>query len=129
MTAAPRFGAPRFAIAVLALIALAVPPAEAKPARQAKALSAPATRGLAFAKSHCSSCHAVTPNRSSTNPESPPFDDIANRPGLAAETFTTFLSDSHNFPEMMDFTLHRSRIDDLSAYMLTLQKKGYRPTR
>ncbi|MBA3055079.1 MAG: cytochrome c [Sphingomonadales bacterium] len=93
------------------------------------ALSAQASRGLAFAGTHCAECHGVTANSSSPHPESPPFDDIANKPGLDTSTFAAFLSDSHNFPAAMNFTVNPARIDDLTAYMLTLRRPGYLPKR
>lgn len=123
--------------AILVLIAsaalsLPVAPALARPGARASVparLSAPAARGLAFAKDHCTACHAIAANGSSPNPESPPFDDIANRPGVTARTFATFLADAHNYPAAMDFKVNRAAIGDLAAYMLTLRKPGYRPTR
>jgi len=86
-------------------------------------------RGQAFADAHCAQCHAIRANGSSPNPEAPPWDDIANRPGVTADTFATFLSDAHNYPAAMDFTVERGAIRDLAAYLLTLRKPGYRPTR
>jgi len=86
-----------------------------------------AARGLGFARQHCSACHAVVPNRISPNPESPPFEDIANAPGLTAESFESFLGDSHNFPAAMNFTVDRNHIRDLAAYMLSLRTPGHRP--
>jgi len=85
-------------------------------------------RGLAFARQHCAACHAVTANATSPNPESPPFADIANRPGVTAKTLAQFLHDSHNFPEAMNFSVEPARIKDLADYMLTLRHSGYRPS-
>ncbi len=120
--------------AVTALTAcepLAPPPSASRPALSASHsdLSAQANRGLEFAQTHCAECHGVAANSSSPNPESPPFDDIANQPGLDASTFAAFLSDSHNFPAAMNFTVNPARIDDLAAYLLTLRKPGYLPKR
>lgn len=86
-------------------------------------------RGQAFAQAHCAQCHAITANGSSPNPEAPPWDDIANRPGLTAGTFASFLADAHNYPAAMDFTVEHRAIADLAAYMLTLRRPGYKPTR
>jgi mono/diheme cytochrome c family protein len=106
-------------LAVFALIALIAAPLSAK--------TTPAKRGLAFAKTHCAACHGITANSSSPNPEAPPWDDIANRPGTTRETLRVFLRDSHNYPDAMQFTVKRSNIGDLAAYMITLQRKGYHP--
>ena len=79
--------------------------------------------GFDFAQAHCSGCHAVVPLKLSPNPESPPFEEIVNRPGLTSATLRTFLRDSHNFPEIMDFDIDSDQIDALAAYMLTLQER------
>lgn len=86
-----------------------------------------AQRGLAFAQAHCAACHAVTANGISPNPESPPFEDVANMDGLTSATFSQFLIDSHNFPAAMNFTVQPAQARDLAAYMLTLRKPGHQP--
>lgn len=89
--------------------------------------ASPSSRGLAFARAHCAGCHAVTEGRTSPNPESPPFEAIVNTPGLTAATLKPWLRDSHNFPGMMSFAIEADQIDDLAAYMLTLQRSDYSP--
>lgn len=84
-------------------------------------------RGLDLAKQRCSACHAVTENGISPNPESPPFEDIANRPGITTATIGLFLRDSHNFPAAMNFRLDDIHVSDLSQYILTMKKLDYRP--
>ncbi len=90
-------------------------------------LSPSAQRGLAFAQQRCAACHGVTANAASPNPESPAFEDVANTPGLTRETLRTFLRDSHNFPDAMNFAVPPRRIRDLADYMVTLQRPDYRP--
>lgn len=82
---------------------------------------------LSFAQGACADCHAVEPPALSPNPEAPAFADIANRKGLTEETLAAFLRDAHNYPEAMDFDLTPDRVDDLSAYILTLRDENYRP--
>lgn len=84
-------------------------------------------RGQAIAQRRCSACHAVSRNGVSSNPEAPSFEDIANRSGLAPPTLRQFLRDSHNFPAVMNFRLEDEQVDDLSEYVLTLQRPGYQP--
>jgi mono/diheme cytochrome c family protein len=91
------------------------------------ALSAQAERGWAFAQSHCAACHGIAAGKLSPNPESPPFEAIANTPGLTRATFREFLRDSHNFPDAMKFSVAPEQIDDITEYMLTLRAPGYRP--
>lgn len=81
----------------------------------------PAQKGLAFASTHCAECHAIDKTRPSPNPEAPQFEEIARMPGLSQQTLSTFLHDSHNFPEKMDFTLEPGQADVLAAYILTLK--------
>lgn len=118
------------------LLALCANPLHAStaPAANATATSTPtphltrsARRGLAFAQTRCSGCHAVTANETSPNPESPPFEAIANMRELTAATLRQFLSDSHNYPAAMNFTVARARIRDLSDYVLTLRRADYKP--
>ena len=90
-------------------------------------LSPSAQRGLAFAQQRCAACHGVTANAASPNPESPAFEDIANTPGLTRSTLRTYLRDSHNFPDAMNFRVPQRRINDLADYMVTLQRPDYHP--
>ena len=121
-----------FALVALALAGAAIPvlPADSEVAQAdppRPALSAVARRGLAFAQRRCSACHGVTANTISPNPESPPFEDIANRPGVTRATLRAFLRDSHNYPAAMNFRVERARIRDLADYVLTMKQPGYRP--
>lgn len=81
-----------------------------------------ATRGLAFAQAHCASCHAVAINQYSPVPAAPAFPAVINTPGLTPETLGTWLRDSHNFPEIMNFEIKPDHIADLAAYMMTLRE-------
>lgn len=84
-------------------------------------------RGLAFAQSHCSACHAVRPGEISRNPESPPFEMVVNAPGVTLGTLRPWLRDSHNYPAVMEFRIEQRHIADLAAYMITLRRPDYRP--
>lgn len=119
------------AIAPLAACQHAAAPESAAPTPTAVATApagaTPAERGLAFAQQHCSQCHAVTPDAVSPNPDSPPFPMIGNTPDVTAETLTTWLRNSHDFPQEMYFVIADERIDDLAAYILSLRSKDYEP--
>lgn len=86
----------------------------------------PVDSGLAFAMIHCSACHAVGAGIS-PKPEAPSFEHIGNTNGLTAQTLKSWLRDSHNYPEMMNFAIAPEHIDDLADYILTLKSEGYRP--
>ena len=117
------------ALALAAAATVATPSASELPqaARHRPNLSAGAKRGLAFARTRCAGCHAVTANTISPNPESPPFEDIANFPDLTSATLRQFLRDSHNYPAAMNFRVEAARIRDLADYIVTMKKTGYRP--
>ena len=82
---------------------------------------------LAFAQGACGGCHAVTAFALSPNPDSPSFAAIANRPGLTRESLTTWLTDAHNYPEQMEFTLTPADISRLVTHIMALQNPDYRP--
>ena len=87
---------------------------------------APVARGRASARAPGGGCHAVTRGRVSPNPESPPFETVVDTPGLTGTTLAAWLRDSHNFPEIMNFSIDPGQVDDLAAYMLTL-RSGAKP--
>lgn len=76
---------------------------------------------LAFVQAACGGCHAVEPLHLSPNPNSPTFVEIVNREGVTRKTLRRFLSDAHNYPEVMDFDLDEHHVDLLTDYMLTLK--------
>lgn len=84
------------------------------------------SRGAVFARAHCASCHAIG-SGTSPEPEAPSFEEIANAHGLTIDTLRPWLRNSHNFPEMMNFTIAPEQVDDLAAYIMTLQSADYRP--
>jgi mono/diheme cytochrome c family protein len=86
-----------------------------------------ASRGFEFAHAHCSGCHAISAGRFSPNPDAPPFDSIINTPGLTSATLETWLHDSHNYPQIMNFEIEPSHIADLSSYMMTLVNRDFVP--
>lgn len=105
---------------------------EAVPAVDAAASSAFARnsaewRGEKFARNRCSDCHAVERGGDSPRREAPTFERIANTPGLTRATLAEWLRDAHNYPDAMYFEIPAEGIDDLVAYMLTLQREDYEP--
>ena len=101
---------------------IASDPAPSAPAQSTIVAKPDPEKGLEFAQAHCSQCHAVKALQLSPNPEAPPFESVANMPGLTKTTLRDWLRDSHNFPEIMDFALETDQIDVLAAYILTLRK-------
>lgn len=75
----------------------------------------------------CGDCHAVEAPFLSPNPEAPPFDAIANRPGLTRATLKTWLIDAHNYPELMEFELSDEEAQKVADYMATLMRDDYEP--
>jgi mono/diheme cytochrome c family protein len=117
---------PRLYLAALAALAVATAAfSQPKPVEERR--MAEAERGRVVAEARCAACHAVTVNSSSPNPESPGFEDIANRKGLTSATLRQYLRNAHNYPDAMQFKLNRGQVRDLSAYIVTLKRSGYKP--
>lgn len=120
------------AVAISALVSACQPAEDARPARAAassgaSAVDTPEARGEKFARNRCADCHAVGANGDSPRREAPTFERIANTPGLTRETLGQWLRDAHNYPDAMYFEIPEEGIDDLVAYMLTLQRDDYEP--
>lgn len=81
----------------------------------------------AFVQAACGGCHAVDPPGLSPNPLAPEFEAIANQPGLTEDTLASWLSDAHNYPEVMDFDLEPHHIEWIAAHMITLRREDYSP--
>jgi mono/diheme cytochrome c family protein len=111
----------------LALTALVLAACQSVPKKQVIELTEQEARGYTFAKASCAGCHGITANAASPHPEAPPFDAVVNTKGLTARTLGTFLRDSHSFPGQMAFEVDPAKVDDLTAYMLTLKRPGYHP--
>jgi len=124
----------RRVIPVLLALALLAQPADstarlrhAPHTARTDANRAAAKRGFRMAQDHCAACHGITANASSPNPEAPPWDAVVNKPGLTRATLAQFLRDSHNYPDAMNFRIDPARINDLAAYMITLQRPNFHP--
>lgn len=81
-----------------------------------------ATTGLRLAEARCSGCHAVTPGQVSPNSDAPPFASIAQRSGLTQASASSWLRESHNFPDQMNFYLESEQAEALAGYLLTLRE-------
>ncbi len=115
-------------LALLALSACQTPGTDNPPPMLGKPTArSPDARAPAFVEAACGGCHAVEPPFLSPNPRSPSFAAIANRTGLSERSLADWLSEAHNYPEDMDFTLTRPQIDQIAAYMVTLRNAGYVP--
>ncbi len=81
-----------------------------------------AASGLRLAETRCSGCHAVTPGQISPNADAPPFASIAQRSGLTQSSASSWLRESHNFPDQMNFHVDSDQAEQLAAYLLTLRE-------
>lgn len=117
---------PRILPLALAILA-AGSAAFSQPPKAQERRTAAIERGRAVAQARCGACHGVTANAASPNPESPPFEDVANRQGLTSDTLRQYLRDAHNYPDAMQFRIDRAQVRDLSAYIVTLKRPGYKP--
>ena len=121
---------------ILPLIALGCAPlalgacqtTSAPPPPAATALASEKASPPAFIEAACGGCHAVEPPFLSPNPHAPTFESIANREGLTEATIADWLTDAHNYPEVMDFDLEADHIEQVADYMISLQRDNYEPT-
>lgn len=80
-----------------------------------------ASRGRAIAVIGCASCHAIDPTGASAFPAAPPFREIVRRRSLddLEAAFVKGLVTTH--PAMPPYVFRASEIDDLIAYLGTLE--------
>ena len=80
-----------------------------------------ASRGRAIAVIGCASCHAIDPTGASAFPAAPPFREIVRRRSLdeLEAAFAKGLVTTH--PAMPPYVFRASEIDDLIAYLGTLE--------
>ena len=77
-------------------------------------------RGLAYAEDVCAECHEVRAGHyDSPWPESPPFEDIANDPGMTELALFAFFRTPH--PNMPNLIVAPDDIADLTAYLLSIR--------
>jgi mono/diheme cytochrome c family protein len=88
------------------------------------AAAADAKKGAIIAKRWCAACHVVASDQKSASADVPPFADIARR-RTDSKALAAFLADPH--PKMPDMHLSRSEIDDIVAYIQSLNPKARPP--
>ncbi len=73
--------------------------------------------GGRIAQRWCSTCHLVAPNRRGGD-AAPPFVALANNPAKTESYLKNWIANPH--PPMPNFNLSRRDIDDLTAYIRSL---------
>lgn len=91
-------------------------------ASPAKATAASAEAGAELAARWCAACHVVSPSGAGGT-QGPSFPDIAARRTVAE--LRAFLAQPHAKP-MSGFTLRPREVEDVAAYIGTLQQKAER---
>jgi cytochrome c len=107
----------RFACAALAVFVFS--------ALSAQADESSIARGRAIAKENCGRCHALGRTGRSPNPKSPPFRALAQKYPLSnlEEALGEGIVVGHEGPEMPQFKFSTTQIEQLLAYLSSLQKK------
>lgn len=87
----------------------------------AMAQSGRVQRGLTFAQTNCSQCHAIGRVGESPIPAAPPFRTLHTRYPIEdlAEAFAEGITTGH--PSMPQFQLDPAQINDLLAYLNSIQ--------
>ena len=78
-------------------------------------------QGRQLAHAQCAQCHEVESQRYPTETEAPPFEHIANVPGMTSAALTVALRTSHR--SMPDFIIEDRDARNIIAYMLSLKKE------
>lgn len=80
-----------------------------------------ARRGLVYAEQACASCHGVQRGEAwSPMVEAPPFEAVANTPGMTGLALNVWLHSEHE--DMPHLMVDPDHVDDLWAYMASLQR-------
>ena len=84
-----------------------------------------AARGKKIAEVNCAECHAVGRTGASPNEKSPPFRTLAQRYPLQEleESLGEGIMVGHEGPELPLFEFEPQEIEDLMAYLKTIQVK------
>ena len=91
-------------------------------ASQVKAQEGDIAAGAAYAKQVCASCHAVLPNEQiSPLVQAPPFQKVANLPGMTEMALSVWLQSSH--PTMPNIILKPDDLRNVVAYIESLKSK------
>jgi mono/diheme cytochrome c family protein len=112
-------------LAVLSLAAALVGCAAGRDADEAVGGPGDPGRGMAMVEAHCSGCHATGLSGKSPYAGAPPLRDIAARGHIDdyAEAFAEGIIVPHKGRKVMpEFVLNPREIEDLLAYLKTLQK-------
>jgi tetratricopeptide (TPR) repeat protein len=81
-----------------------------------------ASKGLTYAQKICSGCHNVLRTEAaSPNKQAPPFNKIANTPGMSVTAFTVWSRTSHL--TMPNLVIEPADKDNLIAYILSLRDR------
>ena len=76
--------------------------------------------GLEFARTNCTSCHAVnSSDEKSPNTNAPAFASVAKMSGLTGRALAVWLQSSH--PTMPDFIIAAKDRENIIAYIMSLQ--------
>jgi mono/diheme cytochrome c family protein len=80
-----------------------------------------ANAGLTLARQLCSECHAIErATARSPNPASPPFETIANVPGMTGMALSAALQSPHR--SMPNVMLDSNQLGSIVAYILSLRR-------
>lgn len=77
--------------------------------------------GYRLAEEVCTECHAIEPgDLDSFNVDAPPFEEVANTPGMTALALSVWFRTPH--PTMPNFVIEEGEASDLIAYILSLKE-------
>ena len=112
-------------IVMLAVVLAGCEPAQERPEApipetKTAAPASDAYRGAGLARQVCAQCHHVTAGPPPDGVTAESFIDIANREDVSRASISSWLRSSH--PSMPNFIFDDQSVEDLSAYIMSLQR-------
>lgn len=77
--------------------------------------------GQRIAAGLCARCHVIAPTGAGSWTDAPPFEAIANRPGMTRDWLANFVQQPHMHMLTDDYT--RPQADSIAAYIMSLRAK------
>ncbi|GAA0266570.1 hypothetical protein GCM10009127_02620 [Alteraurantiacibacter aestuarii] len=121
---AARTGSPRAVLAKLGLPCLLLALAACATTTDGAPYAPDASMGMLIARDSCAECHATGRTGDSPNEDATAFREIAGRPAMTQQALAAWLTDGHNYPAEMGFTLEQHQIESLAAFMIRLRAGG-----
>jgi cytochrome c len=86
------------------------------------AQSASVSEGRQLAQKTCATCHVIIPNGPASWTDAPPFESIANRPGITQQWLAAFVQKPHM--HMLEDRYTPGQANAIASFILSLRHKS-----